>query len=378
MTTEMWAQMEKTVENSPWHREANVATHTLMTMQKFHESFSSKYSDKAQVVGLLALLFHDTGKPAAEEVLEKKDGSGEKYRRYAGHEQESAVVFQQAWLSIPQLQALVNDDEARAIRWMIEHHLPYGYKDKQKRQGLASATFATFSKAGLPYQLFFDCLRSDAAGRISDDHEKKLNDVEEWISEFIKIDLQCQDVFHDVPLNGPRLFLLSGVSGSGKSTWVRSNSIVCRDAVISYDAYRLDFYRWKNELFSNRSSVHDEKAEYMIAWQFCNENSAEFQKFMDAQINETLKFVSRTGGDIYVDNTNTSRKARARFVELAKQKKFNVIGVEFWNRFETVVARQKTRADKTVPYSALKQQLFSLSLCWLGYEVNDVIMVVEQ
>ena len=114
-TTPAWAQMMATVEASPWHREANVAVHTEMVLKEYVTNFAPHRSDDQNKIALLALLFHDTGKPAAEETLEKKDGSGT-YRRYAGHEQDSAITFTECWLSDPVLRSFVTVDEARKIR----------------------------------------------------------------------------------------------------------------------------------------------------------------------------------------------------------------------------------------------------------------------
>lgn len=371
--TPQWATMAGTVENSPWHREANVAVHTEMVMQQFADKFAHQYTETERKVGTLALLFHDTGKPSAEEVLEKKDGSGEKYRRYAGHEQNSAVTFQECYLQMPSLRALLTQHEARAVRWMIEHHLPYGYKDAQKRKGLAVATHAALHEAGCSYDLFFDCLRSDAAGRISDDHETKLQAVEDWIKNFEQIEVGYLDSPYP-----QTMYLLVGPSGSGKSTWVNARR-TDDDVVISYDTMKLHFWMWKNDPTSSAFIPHgvNVKEHYDVAWRFANENESEFQKFANQMIEHKLEMIKNRGGNVYVDVVNASKKKRAKFVELAKQKKFRVEGVEFWNRFETLLARQKTRDDKDVPYGALKQQLYAICGCWLGAEVNDVQMVME-
>lgn len=365
--SDQWATMAGTVENSPWHREANVAVHTEMVLQHFKERFAHKYSERAVTVGTIALLFHDAGKPAAEEVLEKKDGSGEMYRRYAGHEQNSAVTFQECYMNMGLLRELLTPKEARAVRWLIEHHLPYGYKDKQKRAGLAIGTASALKEAGVPYELFFDCLRSDAAGRISDGHEEKLKAVEDWIAEFSQI-----DVTPTAASNLPTMYILVGPSGSGKTTWTCARWDSERDVVISYDTIKLDFWMCKNK---PTQSVIDPVKHYAAAWEFANKHESEFNKFANEHITRKLEFVKKTGGDVYIDMVNASKKRRAKFVELAK--KFNVVGVEFWNRFETLMARQKTRPDKDVPYTAVSQQVQAVCGCWLGTEVNEVIMVME-
>ena len=67
-TTPIWQRMEQTVEDSPWHREANVAVHTEMVLQEFDKIAKDfNFSNEALLIGKIALLFHDTGKPHAEE-----------------------------------------------------------------------------------------------------------------------------------------------------------------------------------------------------------------------------------------------------------------------------------------------------------------------
>jgi len=374
-TTQHWQQMLNTVEDSPWHREANVAVHTEMVMQQFRDRFMHLHTEVEAVIGLTALLFHDTGKPSAEEVLEKKDGSGETYRRYAGHEQDSAVTFQECYMNMPELQVMLPTYAARAVRWIIEHHLPYGLKDKQKRQGLAIATHRALSEAGAGYELFFSCLRSDAAGRISDGHAEKLQAVEDWIAEFSTID--TTPIANE---DGNIMFVLVGPSGSGKSTWTYKRFNQDTDRIISYDALKMRFWMLKNQPSSSAAVPDgmDEAEFYAIAWKYANDNESEFQKYANENIMSMLDFATRNNGTISVDVVNASKKKRAKFVELAKQKKFRVVGIEFWNRLQTLVDRQKTRGDKVVPYGSIKQQLYAVNAVWLGVEADEVWVQVGE
>jgi predicted kinase len=368
--TPYWATMVNTVEDSPWHREANVALHTEMSLEQFDTRFAANYSRREALVGRVAILFHDTGKPSAEEVLEKKDGSGEKYRRYAGHEQDSAVAFQECYLTMSSLRALLTPEEARAIRWIIEHHLPYGYKDKQKRQGLAVATWHALYTANCRYELFFDCLRSDAAGRISDDMETKLQNVEDWVEEFKKIPTARTAAYRE-----QIAFLLIGPSGSGKSTYVRHAS-QNGDEIISYDDLKEQFWYHKGQAEGFGFSVPTRQEQYDLAWAYANENESEFKKFSDAIVAAQFEMASKSGANVFVDMVNASKKKRAKFVDLANRFKFRVVAVEFWNPLDELIRRQKTRPDKSVPPGAVKQQLYAIGGAWLGSEVDRVELVL--
>jgi len=358
--TKYWADMAATVEDSPWHREANVAAHTEMVMQQFRENFMDKYTEVEQVIGLTALLFHDTGKPTAEETLEKKDGSGT-YRRYAGHEQDSAVAFQQLYVSMPELQQLLPSYTARAVRWMIEHHLPYGLKHEEKRRGLAIGTREALAEAGASYDLFFDCLRSDAAGRVSDGHEQKLQDVEDWIAEFRTVDTQVnlEECDHT-------MFLLIGPSGSGKSTWILQR-FGAGDSIISLDEMRIAFFRTSVD-----KEVQDPVEEYRQAWEYANEHKSLFNTFCTPKFTAAFETAKTGYGHVFIDLVNGSKKKRQQWVDLAKKYKFNVVAIEFWNTLDTLIDRQSTRGDKAVPAAAVRQHLYSTQAAWLGTEAAEV------
>lgn len=358
--TPRWHTMAQTVEASPWHREANVAVHTEMVLEQYMTRFAPHRSDKRNRIALIALLFHDTGKSSAEETVEKKDGSGETYRRYAGHEQDSAVCFTEHWLMDPELRALVSVHEARQIRWIIEHHLPYGYKDKQKRSALRTAVAHTLRE---DEQTFYDCLRSDAAGRISDDHATKLQNVEDWIAEF-----------QQVPLTISRrnaflgdCYILIGPSGSGKSTWIAPYKRAS-DRVVSRDALYLEFY--------GDSDKTNPKEVYADAWRHCCiDNEKEYEKFLNERIAGVFTHAKLTGGAVFVDNTNGSKKVRAKYVQAARNIGMKVVAVEFWTPFDVLYQRQSTREDKSVPKSSLRQQYYAQTCAWLGSEVDEVIVV---
>lgn len=365
--SEAWSTMEATVEASPWHREANVAVHTQMCIDQYRTRFAPFRSDIQNTIALFALLFHDVGKPSAEETLEKKDGTGT-YRRYAGHEQDSAVAFMEEYVRNPLLRQSLSPSQARVVRWIIEHHLPYGLKDVTKRRGLFTAIASTMT--GIE-DTFFDCLRSDAAGRISDDHEQKLKAVEDWITEFRKL-----TPFEIKPTREQKLYVLVGPSGSGKSTWTAAHK-GDRDEVVSMDTMKLEYFTACTGKVNTEFPSDD--AFYDAAWQYCTiEHDAEFRKFAGARVNEQIQRALKANGNVFFDIVNASRKKRQAWIDLGRRYGFHIVGVEFWNTFETLVARQKTRPDKEVPASAVKQQLYATTCMWLGYECEDVVLAIGE
>jgi predicted kinase len=362
--------MRSTFENSPWHREESVWRHTEMCLEAYNSKFASDRSAVHNRIAQFALLFHDIGKPKAQEVLEKKDMPGEFYRRYAGHEQDSATAFTECYTTMPELRALLNPLEARAVRWVIEHHLPYAYKDKRKRAGLATSTFRTLYAAvgQYSYEIFFDCLRSDAAGRISDDHEKKLLNVEEWITEFKTIPIAIAPTNENFTST---MYILVGPSGSGKSTWV--NKTLTSPSVISLDTFRLELFAAKHTL---EIAELNNPESYAAAWEYANKNAKEFSEYVVIRTKDILS-MTPPGSDVVIDNTNLGRKRRAIWIDQARRRKMKIVGVEFWNSSKTLLERQGTRSDKSVPGSSVLSQLYSAQNCWLEHEVHEVQLVID-
>ena len=362
-TTAAWRDMSTTVEDSPWHREASVAVHTEMVIEQYLTNFAADRTDRQNKIALLALLFHDVGKPEAEEVLDRKDGAGT-YRRYAGHEQYSAIAFTEFWLQDPALREFVSVDEARQIRWIIEHHLPYGYKDGKKRSDLRTAMEHTLRE---DVQTFYDCLRSDCWGRISDDHDTKKQNVEDWIREFRTVPLTINRVDSSMGT----CFVMIGPSGSGKSTWTQRYLRAC-DKVLS-------MYTMRHEFWFTRNSVGfaqpDDKEFYRAIFAFAMENEKDFNAYMEQRISETMRTLKIAKGNLYIDNVHASKKARAKWIQAARNIGMKVVAVEFWNTLGTVLDRQDTRTDKQVPYNSVSKQYWSQTSAWLGSEVDEVIVV---
>lgn len=362
--------MKATVEDSPWHREESVWVHTMMCIDQYMSHFFDKRNDEQNKIALLALLAHDFGKPSAEETLEKKDGSGV-YRRYAGHEQNSAVAFTEFWLSDPLIRQVLTADEARQVRFIIEHHLPYGLKDTKKRSDLRTAMEHTLRDN---VETFYDCLRSDSAGRISDDHATKLQNVEDWVSDFQAAPLTVNEYTTGMG----KCYILIGPSGSGKTTWVAHNMAVSAK-VISLDAYRLAYFYKQNAREIDEDGLYETmlKADYADAFDYCMKNEAGFNMFAAEKMRDVYADAKKSHANIFVDNTNGSKKARARYIQEARKIGMKVVAVEFWNALETLANRQKIRDDKEVPYGALKQQYFAQTCALKGSEVDEVILVTN-
>ncbi len=178
----LWKEMLNTYENSPWHREANVAEHTRMALSWYKNNLSFNRNETQQFLTQTAILFHDVGKPMAE-VVKFKEERGT-YRAYSGHEQLSSRLWVDFALSHKELCQSISlgMNDISKVALMIEYHVPYGYKDCTKRINLKNALISKLGETG--HRAWLDLLLSDQHGRISDNHADKITEVSNWLQDW--------------------------------------------------------------------------------------------------------------------------------------------------------------------------------------------------
>jgi predicted kinase len=361
--TSLWVSMENTVEDSHWHREKNTAVHTQMMLDWYDANVKDSRSERLQLLTKLAILFHDVGKPVVEEV--KENASRGTYRSYADHESRSSREFENFMMKDDQLyrKALgLTMQDMYTVMYMIAYHLPYKYVKAIKRVGL-KATLQYF--LGDKYFAFFDLLRADQHGRISDNGDVEKQEVELWISEFEKLEVPTSDYLD----SEKQLIVLIGASRTdGKSTYCQQ---LTDTTVVSLDTDRVEFYL-KNNSSSSVTSIGDL---YAKAWTYCNENSAEFDRYHATKYHEVFK--SDSINYVAIDNTNVSTKSRAKYINAARKFGYYVKAVMFPCDVETHIARQKTRSDKSVPTAAVVRQYYSIALPLILYEVDDIRFISD-
>jgi predicted kinase len=219
-------------------------------------------------------------------------------------------------------------------------------------------------------------LQSDAFGRISDGMEEKLKNVADWIAQFKAVPLET----HVVDPRKGNCCILIGPSGSGKSTW-RQQYEKRSTKIISLDEMRLEYFNRMMPMPPGVDVPADVKQDYRDAVAYTFANDSAFRAFANARIAdrfEELRVFPCNSADVIVDNTNGSKKVRAQYVQQARSLHMKIVAVEFWTTFQELLARQKTRPEKEVPYSALKQQYFAQTSAWKGSEVDEVIQVYHR
>lgn len=369
--TKNWAVMQNTVEASEWHREANVAVHTDMCIQHYIDTVADRRTEREQVLTLVTLLFHDFGKPEAEETLERKDGSGS-YHRYAGHEPKSANEFLSFMMSHRELTEAFfeqgfNWEDVRKIKFMIEHHLPFGLKNPTKRANLKRAVQTIL---GADEQCFYDQLWSDCNGRISDDHETKRKNVIDWVEEFKD---QKPAPYKEPKVDAPTMYVMVGPVGAGKSTFVREMRMRESQIIqVSEDIYRQEYFDANAEMMVYSTwMMKNLKEQYAETWQFCFDSKGGYEKYAREQL---VKAVT-SGRDLILDRTNQTRKSRSSWIQAAKQAGYKILSVEFFVSENLSQSRQKTRADKEVPEYRTHQIYMAFEVPWDFAETDGHLIV---
>ena len=158
-------------------------------------------------------------------------------------------------------------------------------------------------------------------------------------------------------------FIMSGVSGSGKST--AADKLAQRFSNNSVSIFSLDTCRVK--LFSD---VFGRNGSYAEAFDYANQNQDSFNSLVNSEWAKSLK-----NEVVIVDNTNLSRKSRARWCADADAKRFTIWGINVYAPLQVVLDRQKTRGDKSVPENVVRDMFFRQQGFMVGDEVHFALAI---
>jgi len=152
----------------------------------------------------------------------------------------------------------------------------------------------------------------------------------------------------------PTLWMPIAASGTGKSTYLKKLREINPNILsFSFDDLRHEWY---------------DKEDYGRAFQLSTED-----KEFNNKAYAVFRKMAKTGQDIYVDNTNLTAKRRKFYIDIAKKAGYRTVGIEMPVDAETIVARQKTRGDKNVKESAVRDQFARLERPKDG-EFDEVIV----
>lgn len=341
----LFDKMRATVENSPWHREANVFVHTEMVVDQYIRLTDNDVYPwtSTDYLGALACLFHDTGKPMAE-TPKYSDERGH-YRSYHGHEVLSARLWEDYAATA---ENLCSPEDTAKVSWFIEHHMPWNILKDDKLDNIARTALV------YGYDAYSRALLADQYGRIADDQPTKNAAAEKWTEELRQ---RAQALAPHYAVTGkPVLIMPIATSGAGKSTYLQQH-VPADTAVFSLDRLRHEWY---------------DKDDYSKAFELSVSDSA-FKSKSTAEFMRVLKQCAKEGRSLYIDNTNLSSKGRRSYLVAAQTHGFTTEAVLFPVALQTVIDRQQTRSDKTVPTQAVVRQYFSLQTPTLGEFDNIVV-----
>jgi len=363
--TRLWQDMASTCENSPWHRESSVAVHTEMIFDHYFKNFAPHRTERQQALTFLTILFHDTGKPKAAKTKTTEERGT--YTSFGGHEQISARIWEdyavENWNKWKKLKSTFNlyDRDIYLVSWIIENHLPHNLETAGQR--LCDQLNSYMFDNGDLACVYYDQIVSDQAGRIADNQEKNMEDVLEFVENVktltTRYDERTQEVF--LRSVAPRIALLVGASGSGKSTY--SDKLV-KDGYqyFSLDASRIQYAKENGVKGSNPIDV------YARAFAYCDKHRGPFRHYADRQFSDLID----ARADIIIDNTNVNWKARENYIRAARDAGYIVTCAMFPITRKTLMERQKARKDKTVPMVAVMDQYNRVSMPWIGNECDII------
>lgn len=149
----------------------------------------------------------------------------------------------------------------------------------------------------------------------------------------------------------PKCYILIGVPGSGKSTWITRQKIVDIRYVASTDAII-------EQIAGGFNMTYDEGFSDLI-------------KFAEKVMWSEIKMAAELGHTIYIDRTNMSEKSRKKFISFLKPYGYTFEAIDFetpedeeWER------RLASRLGKTIPKHVLEAMAdnYEMPLMSEGFE----------
>ena len=282
-----------------YHLEDDCYTHTKMVvdeMKKIIEDEKYKPYNENEEVLMLSAIFHDIGKPYTATILEDRQR-----KIFQGHDYMSALLFLDYAKQL-------NPDNKELIAKLVFYHLLVG----QDREAMKYFDF---------YPLLELLLLADQRGRITAEPQQII-----------------EPTFETKPLpplqKDKDLFLLFGLPGSGKSTFVNENDF---DYVVSRDAL-IEEYAEKEGLT------------YMEAYRVIHNNQSLVDE-LEKRFNQMLKEARRHRA-VAVDMMNLTKKGRRKIIS-GFRRTHNIHTIIFLAPFSEIVKRNRQRKGKDLSFKLI-------------------------
>lgn len=170
-----------------------------------------------------------------------------------------------------------------------------------------------------------------------------------------------------------QMYMLVGPSGSGKST-IREQIIASLPGalVFSLDDCRLSFY-CENNRVARECAKNPVADNYREAFNYSVHNGKEFDSWVAADWKCALK----KSTTLIVDNTNLTKKSRARWINDARHRHhdFKITIFQVMVPLSILVERQSSRGDKNVSEMIVTQQFYRQEEVLTGFECEELRII---
>lgn len=357
----LYKVMANISEDSPHHREVNIAAHTdMVVMSLLALQSNNEHNSRAHLFALFVAAFHDVGKPASR--TEKFSADNGKYYSFAGHELRSSRLWWDYYASnIAMMQERfgIKMHDAYEIAVMIEKHLPWNIKNIKKKHAICDS-IGSHNVVG-----YLQLLAADSAGRISDNvnaFDENIDKIRGLYATFNKRNIENPTIANPWANDRPILVMPIAQSGAGKSTtWDRLKT---RDPSLFQERPRF-----------KRCSMDIVRTElYGTDYEKAFKASTEDKNFMKHVQHDFITLV-RNASNIYVDNTNLSAKRRNFYITEARRRDYKICAFLYPMSIQNAVTQNSKRTDKKIPHDVVIRQYMSMSMPLLGDDFDEIMFI---
>lgn len=171
-------------------------------------------------------------------------------------------------------------------------------------------------------------------------------------------------------------YVMVGVPGCGKTTATKNLLKLVNPTgdlevrTFSQDAAYFDFAVSKHtgQFWSDNETDRDI---YSYCFKFMTQNQKEFEAFVEAR----WKWALESSAILINDRTNVIKKERAKYLQEARAKGFQMIAVYVHVPLNIALSRQLHRPDKAVPEQVIRDKYMRWNEFLVGSEVDYILHI---
>ena len=339
----------KNNEPNNYHIEDSVWTHTMMVCQRA-EIENEKQYDK---LSLITSLFHDIGKPMARteeeiKILNEEDKQELKtICRFVGHEGISAYLSVEPLKELNKIGILTKKEMFSALKIISLHGVLFNNITEEGEMKKPEAIFEKFEDKE-EFKSFVRQVKNDSLGRFYYKKGQRKNQAyklgEEIYTEKQFLEYKNREKIIQNIHKAKKLRVLVGIPGIGKSTWIEKNKK--GDVVISRDTKVLEYGKEKYGENLNYSEIFKK---------LTNKDHKE----IDSQLLEDFQAAYKLKKNIIIDMTNTSKKARRKWVNTIPKeyKKEAIVFITSLKQIKQNLLKREKETGKWIPEEVIERMM---------------------